>query len=110
MTTYRITSTYFCAAAIVSGDLVIESAPILSWSVGREWSRLRDYANMKGWTIEPLPEQDKAHVSWVDTEEASYEMHWVGKRCLRITKHVEGEQPEDITAEEMPEEVSGLIE
>ncbi len=110
MTTYRITSHHFCAAVIVSGDLVLQSAPILAWSVGKDWEWVRTYFNRKGWTIEPLADREHSHVTWVDTEEASYELKWVGETCLRITKHVEGYEPEDVTSGELPEEVLEEIE
>ncbi len=94
---------------VVEDNLVIQSAPILSWTVGRQWPYFRDYCEKKGWTIEPLVDDMHVHVEWIDTEEASYEFHWVGNRCLRITKHVEGQNPEDVSASELPSEITELI-
>ncbi len=110
MTTYRIVSSYFCAAVIVSGELVIQSAPILGWTVGRDWAWVRDYFVRKGWQVQPLPDEESHHVQWIDTEEASYELKWIGRACMRITKHVDGYEPEDVTTGELPVEVLEMIE
>jgi hypothetical protein len=107
VTTYRINAPHFCAAAIVEEDTVVQSAPILRWAVGRPWSRLRDYARQKGWVVEPLPSD---HVAWIDAEEASYELKWIGNRCVRITRHVDGYEPEDVALGDLPEEIVNLIE
>ena len=107
MTTYRITSSYFCCAIVVDEHTVTQAAPILRWTVGREWSSVRDYFQQKGWSIEPLPE---SHVEWLDVDDASYQFHWEGNRCIRITKHEEGQEPEDVAFGDLPDEIGGLVE
>jgi len=107
VTIYRIVSPHFAAAVIVSSDMVLQSAPILAWSVGGTWGRLRSYAERKGWSVEPLPD---AHVEWIDCEDASYEFVWNGNRCQRVTRHIDGYEPEDIDFEDLPDDVKTLIE
>lgn len=110
MTTYRISTRHTVMAIIVSSDLVMQAGPDLAWAVGHDWPHVRDVMQKMGWVIEPVISEDKHYrTQWVDTEEASYELKWIGKTCLRITKHVEGYPAEDVTAGELPEEVMEVL-
>lgn len=98
-------------ALIVSNDLVMQAGPELAWAVGHDWPRVRDTMKQMGWVIEPIVEDGGQYrTQWVDTEEASYELKWIGKTCLRITKHVEGYPAEDVTTGELPWEVTEALE
>ena len=52
---WQVTSPDFCAGIITQGAEVIEAAPILRWTVGKDTAYLRSYFDKKGWTV--------AHVS-----------------------------------------------
>ncbi len=85
----------------------MQSAPILRWAVGKPWEVLRSYCKDKGWVIEPLPET--THTEWIDQGDVLFELHWVGNRCLRITRYEEGLE-EDVAFSDLPEEVARLVE
>jgi hypothetical protein len=52
--TIRITSSYFCAGIIVKDDIIVQAAPILSWSINKRLSNLKSYFNRKGWKYEEI--------------------------------------------------------
>ena len=45
-----IDAPHFYAAIILENDICIETAPILSWSKGKNWGFLQAYFTKKGWT------------------------------------------------------------
>jgi len=42
----------FCAGGVMVNYCVITAAPILRWSLGRDWARVEDYCADKGWVLE----------------------------------------------------------
>jgi len=49
----RITSSYFCAGVILnSKEIIIETAPILKWSKGRDLWWFEKYCKKKKWGME----------------------------------------------------------
>jgi hypothetical protein len=42
---YRITTDYFCAGLITKNEIVIEAAPILSWTIGKRFNQIRFKSN-----------------------------------------------------------------
>jgi hypothetical protein len=100
MTTYRITAPNFVATIIRDGDTIVQSAPILGWAVGKDWTHVRNHLKNKGYTIEPLIE-----VNRIDTLEYNgntYEFHWADDHIQRITVYLDDE-PIDITWEQVPD-------
>lgn len=55
-TDYRVTSHYYCALISVAKDRVVEAAPILSWTLGKDWRYVRTYLTRKGCQVELLEE------------------------------------------------------
>lgn len=51
---WRIVAPHYVAGLIVSGGVVVEAAPILGWSVGKEWRGVRRYLRGKGYRGELL--------------------------------------------------------
>lgn len=107
MTTYRIVAPHFVAAIIVDLGKIVQAAPILGWSVGKEFTNIRDYAKGRGWTVEPLPESNGPEM--IEFEGIVYELEWHGRAIVRITKHEEGEEDIDISFDELPEFVKEQI-
>lgn len=111
MTTYRILAPHFVAAVIVSGDVVMQSAPILRWAVGRYWQEVRDYCQKKGWKVEPLIDltvKEAKRPSLVQLNGSKYELHWNGPVLTRVTQHKNGEEI-DLQFSEMPEQIQRLL-
>lgn len=46
---WQITAPHFCAGLVVTAGKVARAAPILAWAMGREWRKVRAYAQRKGW-------------------------------------------------------------
>jgi len=107
MTTYRIEAPHFCAAVIGNGGTVVQSAPVLRWSVGRPVTQVLDYCRQRGWTIVPLP----AHNAPVTIEHGGdlYEFHQSDGRTTRITLHEADEMPRDVRYDELPDAVKRLL-
>jgi hypothetical protein len=107
MTTYRLFTPHFVAAIIEDGGLILQSAPSLAWSVGRQFSTLRDYAEAKGWTIQPLiNEVDQTNT--IKYQGTTYEFYWEDGRIVRITRHTD-DASKDITISELPKAVRNLL-
>jgi hypothetical protein len=47
---WQISAPHFCAALIVAGEKVKDAAPILKWSIGKDWPWVRDYCKGKKWS------------------------------------------------------------
>jgi len=45
----------------------------------------------------------------IETDNVRYMLHWVGSRCIRITRHEVGTVPMDLRYDDLPEEVKYLI-
>jgi hypothetical protein len=48
---YQITSKYFCAGIVVHTGTIVHAAPILGWTIGKEFKYFRDYCRRKRWAI-----------------------------------------------------------
>jgi hypothetical protein len=101
MQTYRITAPHFVAGVIVSGDYVLQSAPIVGWSVGQPFATLRDYSQRRGWIVEPMLES--AQPTYLELEGRVYEIEWQDESIQRITMTDSGEEPRELTYDELPE-------
>jgi hypothetical protein len=52
MTLMQITSGYFCAGLLVDGKgRVARAAPILGWTIGKDWLDVARYAQKKRWAM-----------------------------------------------------------
>ena len=101
MQLYRVTAPHFVAGVVVSGDYVLQSAPILGWSVGKPFPFLRDYAKRRGWIVEPL--EENAHPTWLELDGRVYEITWSEDTIERITVLEAGEEPKELSYNELPE-------
>ena len=54
MTWWRIVAPHFVAGLRVTDDRVAEAAPILRWTVGLPWPRVRQRLVANGWHGAPL--------------------------------------------------------
>lgn len=45
----QIDAPHFCAGLIVKKGVVIEAAPILRWTIGKQEDSVRKYVYSKGW-------------------------------------------------------------
>ena len=107
MTTYRITSPHFVAAIVSSGDDIVQAAPILHWTVGKSVSYVTDYCKARGWQVEPMIEDSRP--CWLEVEGQVYEIHWsLSGVITRITRH-DGDEPHDLTFDELPEQLKRVI-
>lgn len=106
MTTYQIHAPHFCAGIIVSGDTVLQAAPILHWTVGRSFERTRSYFEQKGWRIVPVP--TAAHPTWFEIDGAVYELRWKGSKINTIILHEDGDEQE-LTFDELPSQLRDLL-
>jgi len=50
----RITAPHYCAGLEVENGWITNAAPILFWSIGRRWDRVRPYFERKRFKIEEL--------------------------------------------------------
>lgn len=100
MQSYRIVAPHFVAAVIVGGDLVLQSAPILNWSVGKPFVLLRDYSRKRGWIVEPL--EETVHPTWLELDGTVYEITWNEDTITGITAHESGEESRELTWDELP--------
>jgi hypothetical protein len=46
----RVIAPHFVAGLVVEGETVVEAAPILKWTIGKQRGWLRAYFAEKGWT------------------------------------------------------------
>ncbi len=106
MTTYRICAPHFVAACIVSGNIVIQAAPILHWTLGKQWEDVRLYFNQRGWAIEP--QVASYEPEWLEVQGQVYELLWKDHVLARITLHQDGET-RDLRYDELPEALKGLL-
>jgi hypothetical protein len=106
MTTYRITAPHFVAAIVESGDAIIQSAPILHWAVGKQFSYVRDYCHQRGWIVEPLETTVRPH--WLECDGKTYELKWHNNTLTRITLHYDGEVC-DLRFDDLPDVLKGLL-
>ena len=105
-TTYRITAPHFCAAVIRQGDIVIQSAPILQWTVGRDWEFVRTYFNRKGYTIEPLLDPPPLECARI----GAYFVHYRGQTIhsvQQLSSH--GTPEEEVSWNDLPSHVQDYI-
>jgi hypothetical protein len=52
MTLIQITSGYFCAGLLVDGKgRVARAAPILGWTIGKDWMDMARYAQIIDWSL-----------------------------------------------------------
>ena len=107
MNLYQITAPHFCAAVVESNDLIFQAAPILSWSVGKPFSTLRDYAKARGWVVAAV--EQRYTPEWVEYDGNVYEMYWKERVLTRIVLHEPGEEPRDMAYHELPEPMKGLL-
>lgn len=107
MTSYRIVAPHFVAGIIVDLGRVIQAAPILGWSVGKEFSIVRDYCRDRGWEVQPIPELKVP--TMIEYNGILYEFQWSGRAIVRITKHEEGEESVEVPFSELPEYVKDQI-
>lgn len=50
-TLYQVTSGHYCAGLVVVDGRVVHAAPILAWSVRKDWEGVREYLSRKGCRI-----------------------------------------------------------
>jgi len=50
----EVSARYFCAGIIIENGLIREAAPILAWSIGKDYDYFKRYALSKGWRIVEL--------------------------------------------------------
>jgi hypothetical protein len=48
---YQITSPYYCAGITVENGKVVSAAPILRWTIGREWENIKRGFLQKGFKV-----------------------------------------------------------
>jgi len=48
---YRVEAPHFCAGLVVSAGLVVAAAPILHWTMGKQWVEVLSYTETKGWNM-----------------------------------------------------------
>ena len=58
-TLWQITAPHFCAGLVVVDGRVTVAAPILKWSIGRDWPWVRDYCKRKGWHGKKVKQTEK---------------------------------------------------
>lgn len=108
MTTYKVISPLFVAVVHVSSGIVVQTAPVLEWTLNRDWPSVLENFKHRGWTVAPVLD-DGPRTTHLTYDGVLYEFHWSDKRCIRITRHQEGCESEDITADELPDELLSLI-
>lgn len=107
MTSYRVHSPNIVVLVIEAGDLVVQSGPLLHWSVGRTFTSLRDYCKARGWLVEPLINPNP--VTWLEDDNVAYELHWHKGRITRITRHDSDSDPVDVRFSDLPENLKALL-
>jgi len=65
----RITSTYFCAGAVLSSGVAVRAAPILRYMIGWSDASIRRYCHNKGWQYVFGPTDAQSEVTWAVAEE-----------------------------------------
>lgn len=105
MILYRITSPHFVAGLITNGDIIIQAAPILGWTVTKDFSYVRDYCRKKGWSVEPIEDEQP---SWLEIDGLAYEFTWKGDTLSCISLHEDGEVRE-LGYDELPEQLKELL-
>ena len=106
MTTYKISAPHFVAALVEAGDRVVQAAPVLRWTVGKDFLTVRSHFIKSGWTVEPLP--DNVEPSWLEHSGFLYELHWHRGHLTRITRH-SSEGVEDISWYDLPDAIKNSI-
>lgn len=100
MQTYKIHAPSFVAVAIVGGDTVLQSGPIIGWAVGQSFASLRDYCAKRGWLVEPLA--PTVHPTFFEIDGCVYELTWNEGALVRITL-LDGEDARELTYDELPD-------
>lgn len=49
---WRVTAPHFVCGIVTEGDVVVEAAPILRWSIGKTRQELRRYFARKRWGVQ----------------------------------------------------------
>lgn len=107
MTTYLITSPHFCVGVVVSHDHVVQTAPIIKWTLGKPFANVRDYCRKRGWTIEPCPTQ--SNPVWLEYDGVSYELGWDGDTVHRVIAYEPGVEPRELTARQLPQCLKNIL-
>lgn len=108
MTSYQIYSSTVVYGVIVGGNTVLEAPPVLANFVARDFSHLREYAQLKGWQIVPVVEPEK-RPRFLEFNQTTYEIIWRDDVIVRITEHLKDGNNRDIRFEELPQVLKGLV-
>jgi len=102
MQTYVVNSPDFAVVLIRDADMVVQTGPLLSWSVGREFSSVRRYIESRGWRMSPVMDEEDSHPRWLEIDGCAYELHWKHGCLKRVTQHLEGTAI-DLCYEQIPD-------
>jgi hypothetical protein len=108
MNNYRVTAKHFVAGLVASGGVITQAAPILAWAIGKDISFVVDYAQRRGWQIEPLVDDAADHPRWLEHHNKLYELRWSGDKLTRIALHEDGDIV-DLTFDQLPDALKGLL-
>lgn len=106
MTTYKILTPSFVAHVVESGDAIIQAAPVLEWTIGKQFSEIRDYCRDRGWQVQPQIEDYVP--TWLEHRGHLFEIHRENSIITRISLHENGEII-DITFAQLPAALQHLL-
>ena len=86
-----------------SGGTVTRAPAVVDWMINCPFHHVRSYCERKGWTVVPMVENGP-QVTTFDYKHRHYELAFDGRNITRIT--CDGE---DITWQELPDVLKGLI-
>jgi hypothetical protein len=109
MTSYRIHTPTFTTEIDVDTNTIINSGPMLAWTLGKDFDTFREYCNKTGWTIEPMLGNNGSHVSWLEYKSEGYELFWHEDVLQRVTWHPKNGDARDLSVSEMPEVLRKLL-
>lgn len=49
-----ITSSYFCAGAIIENGIIVKAAPIIGWMHGKTLEEIQTYCARRRWKVETI--------------------------------------------------------
>lgn len=81
---------------------IVEASVAIDWSIGLPFEHVRTYCERKGWRLVPDVEDTRTHI--VEFRGVKYELIWNENRINSITA-----DGEEITWQELPEQVKGLL-